>query len=116
KPSLGPFALFGVWRRSWWVAAAVVVVASLLFGPRWLAWLTSMRNAEGGGLLYSSREIPMLLLPLVAWAFRTREGVPLPARLTRFRRGAPTPAGTESEPVAAKHDDADNPGGEELST
>jgi hypothetical protein len=116
KPSLGPFALFGVWRRSWWVAAAVVVVASLPFGALWLDWLTSLRNSEGGGLLYSSLEIPMLLLPLVAWAFRTREGVPLPARLTRFRRGASTTAGTESEPVVAKHDDADNPAGEELST
>jgi hypothetical protein len=47
----------------------------------WLDWLTSLQNSEGGGLLYSSLEVPMLLLPVVAWAFRTRAGVSLPARL-----------------------------------
>jgi hypothetical protein len=29
-------------------------------------------NSRGGGPLYSSLEIPMLLIPLVAWAGRTR--------------------------------------------
>jgi hypothetical protein len=42
--------------------------------------------------------------------------VPLPARLAGLRRGAPTPAAAESEPIAAKRDDVDNPAGEELST
>jgi hypothetical protein len=93
KPSLGPFALFGVWRRSWWVAAGLVVVASLPFGALWLDWLTSVANSQGGGLLYSALEVPMLLLPLVAWRYRTAGGVPFPGR--------------DSAVVAAKRNEVD---------
>ena len=116
KPSLGPFALFGAWRRSWWVALGVLVAASLPFGALWLDWLTSVENSQGGGLLYSSLEIPMLLLPLVAWAFRTRGGVELPARLARAARGQGTSAAADSAVVADKRNDVDNPSGETLST
>jgi hypothetical protein len=35
-------------------------------------WVASVVNSRGGGPLYSSLEIPMLLIPLVAWAGRTR--------------------------------------------
>jgi hypothetical protein len=72
KPSLAPFALFGAWRRSWWVAVAAFVVACLPFGALWGDWVASVVNSRGGGLLYSSLEIPMLLLPLFAWLGRTR--------------------------------------------
>jgi hypothetical protein len=85
KTSLAPFALFGAWRRSWWVAAAVFVAACLPFGSLWADWITSLVNSRGGGLLYSALEVPMLLLPLVAWGWRTRNGVALPARLVRSR-------------------------------
>jgi len=71
KPSLFPFALFGAWRRSWWIALGVLVLASLPFGTLWADWVASVLNSRGGGVLYSSLEIPMLLLPLVAWAGRT---------------------------------------------
>lgn len=72
KPSLAPFALFGANRRSWWLAAAAVGVVSLPFGSMWADWLTALANSRGGGLLYSSLEVPMLLLPLVAWLGRSR--------------------------------------------
>lgn len=83
KPSLFPFALFGANRRSWWVALAVLGVLSLPFGAMWADWVTSVVDSRGGGILYSTLEIPMLLLPLVAWIGRTpgveapthREGV-----------------------------------------
>ncbi len=75
KPSLGPFALFGVRRRSWWVGAAALVLLSLPFGPLWADWLTTVVNSRGGGLLYSSLEAPFLVLPLVAWLGRTRAPV-----------------------------------------
>jgi hypothetical protein len=71
KPSLAPFALFGIHRRSWWAGAAVLVLLGLPFGAMWADWLTSLANSQGGGLLYSSLEFPMLLLPLVAWWART---------------------------------------------
>jgi len=72
KPSLAPFALFGAWRRSWWIAAAALVVVSAPFGGLWADWVASIVNSRGGGPLYSALEIPMLLLPLVAWLGRTR--------------------------------------------
>src|SRR2546428_607836 len=52
KPSLAPFALFGIWRRSWWVAALVLAVASVPFGAMWGDWVASVLNSRGGGFLY----------------------------------------------------------------
>jgi hypothetical protein len=74
KPSLAPFALFGIRRRSWWVGAAVLVALSVPFGSLWADWLASVVNSRGGGFLYSSLEAPMLLLPLAAWVGRRRGG------------------------------------------
>ena len=74
KPSLAPFALFGIRRRSWWLGAASVLALSVPFGSLWGDWLASVLNSRGGGLLYSALEIPMLLLPLAAWVGRTRGG------------------------------------------
>jgi hypothetical protein len=71
KPSLFPFALFGANRRSWWLALAVFVALSLPFGSIWVDWVTTLVNSRGGGILYSALEVPMLLLPLVAWLGRT---------------------------------------------
>ena len=72
KPSLAPFALFGVNRRSWWLGALVLAVACVPFGALWGDWVASVANSRGGGLLYSALEIPILLVPLVAWFGRTR--------------------------------------------
>jgi hypothetical protein len=72
KPSLFPFALFGANRRSWWLALAAFVALCVPFGSMWTDWAASVVNSRGGGILYSSLEIPMLLLPLVAWLGRTR--------------------------------------------
>lgn len=74
KTSLAPFALFGANRRSWWMGAATLVVASLPFGSLWADWFVSVLNSRGGGPLYSALEVPTLLLPLVAWFGRTRGG------------------------------------------
>jgi hypothetical protein len=74
KPSLFPFALFGANRRSWWIALTVFVAMCLPFGSMWSEWVTSLANSTGGGILYSTLEIPMLLLPLAAWLGRSRGG------------------------------------------
>ena len=71
KPSLAPFALFGANRRSWWLGLGGFVLASVPFGRLWSDWLASVANSQGGGLLYSVLEVPMVALPLVAWAGRT---------------------------------------------
>lgn len=72
KPSLAPFALFGANRRSWWIALAVLVAMSIPFWGLWADWVASLSNSRGGGLLYSTLEVPMLLIPFVAWLGRRR--------------------------------------------
>jgi hypothetical protein len=72
KPSVFPFAFVGVRSRSWWLGLVILVVASVPFGSMWGTWLTTVVNARGGGLLYSVQEIPLLALPLIAWAARRR--------------------------------------------
>jgi hypothetical protein len=74
KPSLAPFALVGVRRRSWWIGLAVLVALSLPFGSIWGDWVASVLNSRGGGVLYSALEVPILLLPFAAWLGRTRGG------------------------------------------
>jgi len=44
----------------------------------WVTWLITVENARGGGLFYSVLEVPLLALPLVAWAARRR---PVPGPL-----------------------------------
>ena len=73
KPSLFPFAMFGILHRAWWIGLGIFVALCLPFGGMWRDWTTTVLNATGGGLLYSALEAPMLALPLVAWAGRRRE-------------------------------------------
>jgi len=70
KPSLFPFALFGIRQRSWWVGLAIFGLLCLPFGPMWADWIATVLNTRGGGVLYSALEAPMLALPLVAWVGR----------------------------------------------
>jgi hypothetical protein len=72
KPSLFPFALFGMRERRWWLALAVFAVVCVPFGSLWLDWIHSILNSEGGGVAYSSLEAPMLAFPIVAWVGRSR--------------------------------------------
>jgi hypothetical protein len=72
KPSLFPFGLFGARTRGWWLALALFLAVSLPFGSLWVDWFHSILNSQGGGLAYSSLEIPMLAFPLVAWLGRTK--------------------------------------------
>ena len=72
KPSLFPFALFGVHERSWWLALGAFALVCLPFGTLWIDWIHSILNSQGGGIAYSILEAPMLALPVVAWLGRTR--------------------------------------------
>jgi hypothetical protein len=72
KPSLFPFAFFGLRERAWWIGLAVFVAMCLPFGGLWADWIVSVLHSRGSGALYSLLEAPMLLLPLVAWFGRTR--------------------------------------------
>lgn len=73
KPSLAPFALVGIWSRSWWFAAAALAVVSLALLPMWPAYFTALRNIMdgGSGLNYSISSLPTMAIPLIAWLGRT---------------------------------------------
>ncbi len=72
KPSLFPFALFGIRQRAWWIGFAIFIAMCIPFGALWADWFTTVVNSRGAGPLYSALEAPMLALPLVAWAGRRR--------------------------------------------
>lgn len=68
KPTLGPFALFGIWRRSWWLGLGALAVVSLAFLPLWDDWRLVLLNALGGnGPLYNLNQYPALMIPIMAW-------------------------------------------------
>lgn len=67
KPSLFPFALAGITGRRWWYVVAVLAVLTLPLMPLLLEYPSVILNSRGGGLLYSLRDVPLLLAPLVAW-------------------------------------------------
>jgi hypothetical protein len=70
KPTLAPFALFGVRDRRWRVVAALAALPFAWLLPDYLR--VAANFLAPGGLLYSALEIPMLSIPLVAWLGRRR--------------------------------------------
>ena len=74
KPTLVPFMLLGIRRRSWWIALGMLGLVSLAFLPMWGDYLTVLTNARGPLVspLYSLNQAPVLLIPVAAWACRTR--------------------------------------------
>ena len=70
KPSLFLFALPGIRSRGWWVIAAVLAILSLALLPMSLDYVQVVLNARGGNasIFYSLRDVPLMLVPLIAWA------------------------------------------------
>ena len=75
KPSIAPFALIGVRRRSFWlVVIAGAAVSVILFGPLWAQYFLVVRNM----VLrpdYSLGTVTLLVMPNVAWSARRRSTV-----------------------------------------
>ena len=69
KPSLFLFALPGIWSRGWWVIAAAIAALSIVLLPMSLDYVRVVLNARGGNatILYSIRDVPLMLVPLIAW-------------------------------------------------
>jgi len=86
KPTLAPFALVGIRRRTWWWALAGFLAVSAAFGQMWLDWIDALRNAYGPrvGPLYSVGDVPWLLAPIVAWKASTRR---VNAHISAFGHG-----------------------------
>jgi len=71
KPSLFPFAAVGIRHRSWWLGLGLFGLLSLAVLPMWFDWLTVLLNqSNAGGVLYSWQYAPMMLIPIIAWAWR----------------------------------------------
>lgn len=82
KPSLIPFAVLGVRRRSWWLVIGLVAVASLPLVGQWVAYVDVVRNAQDLEA-YSLGSVPVMLAPLVAYlgsskAHSERRGLRVP--------------------------------------
>ncbi len=98
KPTLGPLALFGLNRRSWWVALGAFAAVSLLFLPMWPDYVRVILNARHpAGPLYSLGEVPMLLIPLAAWLGRRRSTRPIEG--AGHRQEATAPSASPSGPA-----------------
>ena len=97
KPSLAPFAFVGIRHRSWWFGLAILIAYVLVFGAMWSDYLTVLTNSRNEvGLLYSLSDVPLLLIPIIAYLGRTRPG-PKAASLTVPSRVAGEGGSTRSE-------------------
>jgi hypothetical protein len=67
KPTLAPFALIGINRRAWWLGLAVLGLVSIPFGALWIDWVRATLNITNQGLTYNLPQVPLMLIPVVAW-------------------------------------------------
>lgn len=76
KPTLGPFALLGIHRRSWWLGASAGLLLALPFGAMWLDYAATIGNARNdSGLDYLLGEWPIAAgLVLALHRGRSRHG------------------------------------------
>jgi hypothetical protein len=89
KPTLAPLALIGIGRRSWWLTAATVAILTLAFWTLAVDYIAVVRDARSGStLLYSLPDLPIVLVPVIAWCGATALGVPAARARLRARAGA----------------------------
>jgi hypothetical protein len=95
KPSMFPFALFGVKSRGWWAICGLGVLGSIATLPFTLQWIGVIVNARGqfSGLLYAYHDIGWLTLPLVAWRTATKSRGPARGSNVFGSRDTPSHAG-----------------------
>ena len=71
KPYFALFALVGIRRRAWWIAAAAFGAVNVLLLPVWFDYLAAWRNASSWPSLgYSPADFLMIAIPVVAWLAR----------------------------------------------
>jgi hypothetical protein len=111
KPQFAPLAVFGLGKRSFWLAAGLVAAVSLLMLPLWFDWLTAMRNVKswpGGNWAYWLNNVPLLAVPPIAWASRSGESRGAGSGWLGVRPGAgrsalPVPVHDSVPPDSARH-------------
>ena len=105
KPSLIPFALIGIRRRSWWLQLGLLGLLSLPVLGLTLLYPQVILDSRGGGILYSLNDVPLLLLPVLAGiaAGKLRPGRP--------RVGLRTAAAAPAAPEATGAERSGSPAG-----
>lgn len=94
KVTVAPLALFGVRDRRWWYTAGALLLASLPFALMWPTYVRVLLDAESAaGIFYSAQDLPMLMIPLVGWALRTRDRAPRPDPAAPQPRANSQPSG-----------------------
>ncbi len=88
KPTFAPIALLGIRHRSWWIALAILVVASIPFARVWLDWFAVVRNSNVS-LIYNLPTLPLMVAPLVAWLTGVRRPSWSPPQPAAQRRDVP---------------------------
>jgi hypothetical protein len=83
KPSLAPLAVIDLRDPRWWLAGAAGMLPFVWLVPSYLAVLQNFRPTYG--LAYSVGEVPILLIPIVAWLAREHSASPT-LKLPRLRR------------------------------
>lgn len=89
KPSVAPLALVGAGHRSWWIALAVLAVASLFALDLWRDYLTALGNSDLRWW-YSLEDMPPMFIPIVAWLGRRDGGFATVRELLAWRPTLPT--------------------------
>lgn len=72
KPSFLPSALIGIRSRGWWIVAFGLAILSVPFLGDTLRWPAVALNAQGAGIGYSLGDLPLVIVPLIAWLSRER--------------------------------------------
>jgi hypothetical protein len=72
KPSLFPIALIGARDRRWWLLAALGALPFAWMIPDYLRVLSNFQ----AGIGYSIQEVPVVLVPVLAWLGTTRTQAP----------------------------------------
>ncbi len=83
KPSLAPFALFGIRHRGWWIVTAASVAVTLPIAYLWIDWIRLVLDSSNG-ILYSIIDVPTTSIGVVAWL--GRDGRPFREATDQGRR------------------------------
>lgn len=89
KPSFLPLALIGITDRRWWIGLGLLVLGSLPFLSLTLQWFPVVMDNQGTGLLYSLVDLPIVLVPVIAWASSAAWPAGSGSVLSWRRRSAP---------------------------
>jgi hypothetical protein len=78
KPTFAPLAVLGIRRRVWWIALAIAAAANVFMLPLWIEYLAVVRNSQLR-VDYSLLNLPLVVLPAIAWLGRVRPPAQGPA-------------------------------------